>query len=102
MPDPTPPPYLPAVLDLAAGASPGRVTDVFVLHDDGCPILSGVGACACTPTVTRGFTLWHRKSRRHAWEAIATRATERECYDAIAKCGRKGGDFLVLAAEKQP
>jgi hypothetical protein len=101
MPDPSPPAYLTAALDLAGDVRPGEVRDVFILHDDTCTLLAG-GACVCTPTVTRGFVLWHRKGRRFGWEALTVGPTERQCYDAIKASGRKGGDWLVLPAGKQP
>lgn len=99
MPDPTPPPYLPAVLGLATSAPPGRVTDVFVLHDDDCPLLTG-GECRCTPTVTRGFCLWRRvsKGRGRAWDLVATVATEREAWALV----KGSADFCVLPAGQEP
>jgi hypothetical protein len=103
MPDPTPPPYLPAVAALAASAPPGVVTDVFILHDDTCPLLTGIGPCACSPVVTAGFALWWRPNRRSAWERLGTYPTMRHAHDAMSTTKKKHSDFHVLPADgKQP
>jgi hypothetical protein len=102
MSNPTPPLYLPAVVALGAGAPPGRVSHLFVLHDDGCPLLAGAGPCACKPTVTRGFRLWHRTRRGCPWAAVGAFPTERQAWDAIQKSGRRNGDWCVLPADREP
>lgn len=102
MSNPATPPYLPAVLEIGASAPPARVTDVFVLHDAGCPLLAGLGPCACRPVVTRGFKLWLRKKRGTPWELVTTAPTERQAWDAIQASGRKNGDWCVLPADREP
>ncbi|MFM8270923.1 MAG: hypothetical protein ACKODX_01100 [Gemmata sp.] len=47
-PDPTPPAWFLEALALAAGLKPGSVSTLQVVHDDGCPQLSG-GRCCCSP-----------------------------------------------------
>ena len=47
-PDQPLPPWLLEVLALAAALKPGSVNAMQVLHDDGCPQLTG-GQCRCTP-----------------------------------------------------
>ncbi|MBY0459528.1 MAG: hypothetical protein K2V38_19585, partial [Gemmataceae bacterium] len=54
------PKYLPAVLSAIGSPKPGAVVEVYVLHDDDCPLLAGAGPCVCEPLVTVGFRLWHR------------------------------------------
>lgn len=101
-PAPPVPNYLPALLNLVAGGRPGEVRDVFVLHDDDCRQLAGVGPCACSPVVTLGFGLWHRKARRRAWKLVAMAATPHRAWDAIKASGRKNGDWCVLPAGRRP
>lgn len=102
MPDPTPPPYLPAVLDLAGRLPRGTLSDLFVLHDDDCPLLAGAGPCACKPAVTLGYRLWFRARRGKPWEAVAVAPTAREAWQQIQASGRTGGDWCVLPSGYEP
>ena len=103
MPTATPPPYLSAVLALSAGAPPGEVSDVFVLHDADCPLLHAGGACACTPEVTRGFVLYHRPNRKGAaWAKVSAHPTEAAARHAMRTSTRGSGRFRVVAAGKRP
>lgn len=42
--------------------------------------------------------LWHRAGRGEPWEMLGTYATEREAFAAIDR----GGDWVVLPAEREP
>ena len=92
------------VLDLAipaALAAPGGLSEIFVLHDELCPLLGG-GACACSPVVTAGYVLWFRKGRRAKWEKVATAATRSAAFAAVAASGKRNGDWCVLEATRAP
>lgn len=95
---PTPPRYLSAVLACAATAPKGRVCDVYVLHDDWCALLAGAGPCCCSPTVTRGFVLWHRPRKGAGWSMVARGPTEA----AAAAMAKGNGEHVVLPAGTEP
>jgi hypothetical protein len=44
-------PYVRKVLEATRNAAPG-LRHVCVFHDSWCPLLSGIGPCACRPEVT--------------------------------------------------
>ena len=46
--------YVAQVIALAATVKRGEVRVMRVLHDDGCPKLSGNGPCRCSPFVELG------------------------------------------------